>query len=101
MRLRNATEILATGVGNVRDRLGPAITDELVLANVPDDPDIPQYFRTKQAEIVGEMEVHACSAGDNSSDAFPIEAGFTHRIWKLYNEFEEYCHSGFIPYARH
>jgi hypothetical protein len=42
VRLRAATEILATGESALKNRLGLAITNELLLANFPDDPNIPQ-----------------------------------------------------------
>lgn len=109
VRLRNATAILATGGDDVKDRLGLAIVNELLLANVPDDPGIPQYFRTKHAEIIEELSVRTWRPGVEGDRVratihpmrFQTAASFAHRIWTLYNEFEEYGHSGFIPSNTH
>ena len=40
VKLENATEILATGEGDVKNRLMRAIYEKLIYANVPDDPSI-------------------------------------------------------------
>ncbi len=105
VRLRNATEILATGADNVKDRLGLAIINELLLANFPDDPSTPQYFRETVREIVEQTSVHSWLPGHDGDRVratihrmrFKTAASFAHRIWRLYNEYEEYTHSGFIP----
>ena len=105
VRLRNATEILATGEGEVKNRLGLAVTNELVFANVPDDPHIPQYFRKKLAQIVMELSKRTWGGVEGDSIRatihplrFKVAASFARRIWQLHNEFEEYEHSGFIPH---
>jgi hypothetical protein len=104
-RLRAATEILATGASEVKSRLGLAVTEELLLANVPDDPNIPQYFSENQAAIIEELSSRTwgpCLEGDRVHATihpmhFKTAASFACRIWNLHNEFEEYEHSGFIP----
>lgn len=105
VRLRAATEILATGQGEVKNRLGIAITNELLLANFPDDPSIPKYFRYKQAQILKELSLRSWGSdleGDRVRATihpmrFKTAASYARRIWQLYNEFEEYEHSGFVP----
>ena len=105
VRLGNATEILATGECEVKNRLGLAIINELLFANFPDDPSIPQYFRDKQAQILKELSTRTWGPGLEGDHVratihpmrFKTAASFARRIWQLYNEFEEYEHSGFIP----
>ena len=107
-RLYKATEILATGEGDVKNRLGLAVTNELILANFPDDPDIPQYFRDKQAAILRELST--CTWGpDMEGDRvratihgmrFRTAAKYAKQIWDLHNELREYERSGFIPEER-
>ena len=105
VRLRAATATLATGEGEVKNRLGLAITNELLFANFPDDPDIPQYFRGKLHVIIQELSSRTWRPdleGDRVRATihpmrFKTAASFACRIWNLYNEFEEYAHSGFIP----
>jgi len=105
VRLRSATEILATGECGVKNRLELAVTNELLFANFPDDPNIPQYFRDKQAAFIQELSSRTWGPhleGDRVRATihpmrFKTAASFARRIWNLYNEFEEYEHSGFIP----
>jgi hypothetical protein len=105
VRLRTATEILATGEGDVKNRLGLAITNELMLANFPDDPNIPQYFRDKQAQILKDLSTRTWRAGLEGDRVratihpmrFKTAASFARRIWQLYNQFEEYERTGFVP----
>lgn len=103
--MRAATEYLATGESEVKNRLGHAVTSELLFANVPDDPGIPQYFRNKQAGIIKELSSRTWKPnleGDRVRATihpmrFKTAASFARRIWTLYNQLEEYEHSGFIP----
>jgi hypothetical protein len=105
VRLRGAAEILATGEGEVKNRLGLAVTNELMLADFPNDPSIPRYFRDKQAQILEELSTRTWGPGLEGDRVratihpmrFKTAASFARRIWQLYNEFEEYKHSGFIP----
>ncbi len=62
-RLRTATETLATGEGDVKNRLELALTNELLFANFPDDPSIPEYFRKKHKEILRELSTRTWRPG--------------------------------------
>lgn len=105
VRLRTATEILATGEDDVKNRLGLAVTKELLLANFPDDPTVPQYFRDRQAEIIRDLSTRTWRPGLEGdrvrATIHPMRlktaASFARRIWHLYNALEEYERSGFIP----
>ncbi|WP_162886903.1 hypothetical protein [Pseudomonas syringae] len=44
-RLRDSVEILATHKGDVKTRLYLAINNRLVLANIPEVPELPEKFR--------------------------------------------------------
>lgn len=104
-RLRAATEVLATGENDVKNRLGLAVTNELLFANFPDDPGIPKYFRDKQAQILEELSTKTWGSGLEGDRVratihrmrFKTASSYARRIWDLYNEFQEYEHSGFIP----
>ena len=98
-RLRAATEILATGVGDVKSRLGLAVTDQLMFANVPPDLSIPKRFRDEQAGILRALSEYTWKgAGNEAPRVRPTihkmpsktAATFARRIWKLYIDFEEY-----------
>ena len=105
VKLGNATEILATGEGDVKNRLMLAVTNELIFANVPDAQSIPRYFRDKKAQIVRELKTRTWGHGIEGDLVratihpmrFKTAASFARRIWQLYNEFEEYKRSRFIP----
>jgi hypothetical protein len=104
-RLREATQILATCETDVKNRLGPAVTNHLLFANIPDDCTIPVYFRGKLGEILNELSTKTWVPGVEGdrvrATIHPMRlktaSGFAARIWNLYNEFEEFEHSGFIP----
>ena len=104
-RLGAAAEILATGEGNVKERLELAVTDQLMFANVPNDPDIPQCFRDKHTAIINELSKRTWAPGLEGDRIratihpmlFKAAGSIAGRIWNLYNEFEEYARSGFIP----
>jgi hypothetical protein len=104
-RLRAATEILAAGEGDVKNRLILAVTNELLFANFPDDPRIPKYFRDKQAQILKELSTKTWGhdlEGDRVRATihymrFKTASSYARRIWNLYSEFQEYEHSSFIP----
>ncbi len=106
-KLDCATEALATGGGNVKERLYFAITDHLTFANVPEDPSVPKYFREKLAQIRKELSTKTWGGGLEGDRVratlyrmhFKTAAKFAQRIWDLYNEFQEYKRSGFVPTA--
>ena len=103
-KLYKATEILATGEGDVKNRLGLAVTNELIFANFPDDSSIPQYFREKQAAILRGLSTrtwHPDMEGNRVRATihrmrFKTAAKYAQQIWDLHNEFREYERSGFI-----
>jgi hypothetical protein len=104
-KIHRATELLATGEGDVKNRLGLAVTDELIFANVPNDAGIPHYFRDKLRTILQELSTrtwHPDLEGDRVRATihpmhFKTAAKYAKRIWDLHNEFREYERSGLIP----
>ena len=102
--LYRAVEILATGEGNVKNRLGLALT-ELAFADVPGEPSIPDYFQEKIVQIRKELSTKTWGDGiedDRVRTAlhrmhYKTAAKYARRIWDLYEEFKECEHSGFIP----
>ncbi len=89
----------------MKNRLSLAVINELLFANFPDDPDIPKYFREKQAGILKELSTRTWGAGLEGDRVratihrmrFKTAASYAYCIWQLYNEFEEYERSGFVP----
>lgn len=104
-RLREATAILATCETDVKNRLGLAVTDHLIFANFPEDPSVPEYFREKHSEILRELTTRTWGPGLEGDRVratihrmrFKTAAGFAQRVWQLFNEYEEFAHSGFVP----
>jgi len=105
VRLKGATAILATGTENIKGRLVLALTQELLLANFPDDPEIPQYFRDRTSRIIEELSIRSWRPTLDVDRIratihpmrFSTASRFADQIWELYNQFTEYEHSGFIP----
>lgn len=83
----------------MKNRLG------LAFANFPEDPDTPDYFRAKHAAILAELSTKTWGPGLEGDRVratihpmrFKTASAFAAWIWDLYNEFEEFQHSGFIP----
>jgi len=104
-RLREATKILATHPGEIKYRIALACTDHLVLANLVPDKDIPIYFRDKLDAFLKSISSKKWIEnieGDQIRETLHGKHGKTlsiiaNDIWVLYNEFEEFLHSGFIP----
>lgn len=104
-RLREATKILATHPGELKYRIASASTEQLVLANLTPDNEIPIYFRDKLdsflesistktwAENLEGDRIRATLHGKHSKTLSKI----ANEIWVLHNEFEGYLHSGVIP----
>lgn len=103
--LNSAAEVLATGEGNVKNRLWLAIQNSLILANFPEDPNIPEYFREEHTRILDELSKKSLVEGEKVDPIratllpmhYKTAAKYARRIWNLYEEFKEYEHSGFIP----
>ena len=104
-RLREATKILATSPAELKYRIRIACTDHLVFANLVEDDEIPIYFRKKLDNFL--KSVSSKKWADNI-DADRISATLhgkhgktlskiANEIWILYNEFETYKYTGFIP----
>ena len=104
-RLREATKILATHPGEIKYRIASACLDHLVLANLVPDEEIPVYFRDKLDAFLKSISTKKWAEhleGDRIRATLHGTRGKTlskiaNEIWVLYNEFEEYLHSGFIP----
>lgn len=104
-RLRDATKILATHPEKIKYRLQKAILDELLLADVAESENIPNYFRDDLRQFIDEVSskqwtpdvncdrVRATLHGKHGKTLSKLAL----RIWKLHHEYEEYLASGFIP----
>lgn len=105
LRLRNAAQILCSHPGEIKFRLQEAITTELILANFPEDTEVPEYFRAKLRAIINEVStkgwgngvegdhVRATLHGKHSKTLAKVAT----EIFELFNDFEYYLSSGFIP----
>jgi hypothetical protein len=101
-RIRDSAHILATGRGDVKDRLYVAISEKFFLANVPDVPELPDYFRYEIAGIISGLTTKDWNGEDRLRATLyrmrQVKAQqFAERIWRLHHEIEEYLRSGFIP----
>lgn len=101
-RLADSVTELTTNPEKIKYRLEKAILDHLLLANVPDCEEIPQYFRDQHKEIIalvstktrfGQDGVRASLEGRHSKTLSKI----AYKILKLHRDFEEYINDGFIP----
>jgi hypothetical protein len=107
-RLRESVQILATGEGDVKNRLMLAGTNHLIFANIPEDESIPQYFRTKLESILQTLTVKEWGEnlkGDKIRATlhrmrFKTGSEIAFEIWNLYNEYEEFLKSDFIPFEK-
>jgi hypothetical protein len=99
VRLKSAVEQLAVGRGDVKSRLFLAVTNQLVLANVPDVPELPTRFRDELASILAELTARN-SPGQSSVQVtlhgmrLARAAGYAERIWTLYLAFENFTQTG-------
>jgi hypothetical protein len=101
-RVRESARILATGRGDIKDRLTVAMLNKFLLANVPDEPDLPDYFRIEIAGIISELTVKSWNGEDRLRATLyrmrqKTAQTYAERIWCLHHELEEYLRSGFIP----
>jgi len=104
-RLREGASVLAIGEGDVKNRLILASSNHLIFANVPEDESIPEYFRAKLRNII-EMLSKKQWNEDIKNDKiratlhrmrYKTASKIALEVWNLYNEFETYLSSGFIP----
>ncbi|MDE1465989.1 hypothetical protein [Spartinivicinus poritis] len=101
-RLRLAVEELVTHQEKIKYRLESSI-GQLILANVPEDNEVPNYFREKHAKII--KKVTTCKKSGNDikvRDFLHGKRGSTLskialEIWKLYLEYEDYLTNDCIP----
>jgi hypothetical protein len=85
-----------------------AVTEHLLFANVPEDLSIPEYFRLELRALIHELSTKTWRPdleGDRIRATihpmrFKTAALAARRVWRLYNEFEEYSFSGFVPSGR-
>lgn len=104
-RLRDAVRILATDSGEIKYRLQSAISNELLLANVPEQENLPGYFRTSLDAIITMTSRRSWSEfaeGDRIRATLHGKHGRTLskiavQILDLHREYEEFLASGFIP----
>ena len=93
-RVREATKILAVGEADVKHRLKQAITDHLLLANVPNDNEIPEYFRLKHKKILSDIDSMGVSYFKKRNKTI---SKIAENVWNLHSEFEEYLSNGIVP----
>lgn len=82
-----------------------AILKHLLLANLPDCPEIPQYFRDKHRAIIDRVTARTWGPGlegDRVRATLHGKHGKTlsklaSEILELHDEFEEYLSTGFVP----
>lgn len=103
--LYECTKILATGENDVKNRLMLASTNFLIFANTPEDESVPAYFRDKHSKILKSItkktwneelegdKIRATLYRMHKKTASKIAV----EIWDLYNQYEEFLHSGFLP----
>ncbi|WP_134929296.1 hypothetical protein [Pseudomonas protegens] len=101
-RVKESAHILATGRGKIKDRLAVAVSDKFLLANVPDEPELPDYFRVEIASIISGLTVRDWSGVDRLRATLhrmreSTAQQFAERIWRLHHELAEYSRSGFVP----
>lgn len=86
----------------MKQRLFLAVTNHLVLANVPDVPQLPAQFRSELASIIEELTsrsrpglsaIQATLHGMRRTRA----VGYAERIWNLHRAFEAYEAMGEVP----
>ena len=106
-RLYEATKIMTTGEEDVKNRLMLASTEHLIFANIPPDSEIPDYFQRKLQLILDKLsqkQWNATLEGDRIRATLHLmrrktASKIAEEIWLLFNEYEEYQKSGFIPGA--
>ncbi|EOX1578233.1 hypothetical protein ACPD0P_003537, partial [Vibrio cholerae] len=105
VRLRESVRILCTNEAELKYRLKLAICDELLLANVPEDMNVPLYFR-EQHQCIIDIVTGKTRSIDITSDRVGVTIYRRHgktlskwasMILQLHQEYEEYLISGFIP----
>lgn len=104
-RLRDAAKILAINPGEIKYRLQSAISDQLILANVPEENELPSYFTDSLDTIIlmtSKRSWSEYSEGDRIRATLHGKHGSTlskiaEKIWNLHTEYEEFLASGFIP----
>ncbi|KPZ30357.1 hypothetical protein AN901_200628 [Pseudomonas syringae pv. theae] len=100
--LRDSVEILATHNGNVKTRLYLAISNRLVLANVPEAPELPDYFRQELDAILDFFKTKHCPLrGSTLASLHGMKlvtaAKIASRIWSLHSAFEAFIETGNLP----
>jgi len=101
-RLADSVTELTTNPEKIKCRLENAILNHLLLANVTDCEEIPQYFRDQHRGIItqvstktrcGQNGVRASLEGRHGKTLAKLAT----EILKLHRDFEEYINNGFIP----
>lgn len=101
-RLRDSVEILAVGKGDVKTRLFHAITDRLLLANVPAIPELPDYFKVELEDIINALTTEQCPMRGSvlatlQRMRLATAAKYAARIWSLYLAYEAFAETGQLP----
>ena len=104
-RLRDAARILATDSGEIKYRLQSAISDQLILANIPEKEDLPSYFKESLDAIITMTSLRSWSEHSEDDRIRATLHGkhgrtlskIAEKIWDLHREYEEFLASGFIP----
>ncbi|PZW52740.1 hypothetical protein F477_03586 [Pseudomonas sp. URIL14HWK12:I3] len=93
--LRDAVHILATSSGDVKFGLFLAMTNKLIMANIPPDPELPEDFSKRIESVRSKLTVKECNVtgsilatlnGMHSKTASQIAED----IWFLYTDIENF-----------
>ena len=105
VRLREAVKILCINELDLKGRLKLAVCDQLLLANVPEETEVPLYFRNQHKIIITTVTEKTWSK-DITYDRVGATiyrkrrktlSNWASMILQLHQEYEEYLVSGFIP----
>jgi hypothetical protein len=99
---RDAAYELATNPEKIKYRLIPAILNNLVLANVPDSDEVPDYFKAKHQATMAQVSTKTNKYEGSVMASLHGKHGKTLsklacEIITLQFELEEYIHNDFIP----
>ena len=93
---------LATNPNEIKDRLVLAITNNLLLANIPESEDVPEYFQLKHREIIEQVN----TKNFNGTNGVQASLHGKHRktlsklaikIATLHREIEDFIQNGEFP----